>query len=91
MDKQCGEKTHDDKENVFNPNDRSMMIDLNNIAYVLKGDNATVNIANIFLERTSLQIPDDTWIAYVSFMNMLWSVQLGQWAHRIHKFFEWLD
>jgi hypothetical protein len=71
--KWCGEKIHDNEKIAFGPDDRLVMIDLNDITCVLRGDDPIDNI-NIFLERTPLQNPNDTWIAPMSLMNVLWSV-----------------
>jgi hypothetical protein len=38
-----------------------------------------------------LHILDNMWIAPVDLMNVLWSMQPNQWAHKIHNFFKWLD
>jgi hypothetical protein len=71
--KRCGEKTHNNEEIMFGLDDRSVMIDLNDITCVLRGDDPIDNINN-FLERTPLQNSNDTWIAPMSLMNVLWSV-----------------
>jgi hypothetical protein len=71
--KWCGEKTHDNEKISFGPDNRSMMIDFNDMTCVLKGDNPVNNI-NIFLERTPQQNLNNTWIALMNLMNVLWSM-----------------
>lgn len=67
-DKWCGGKAHNE-EILFGLEERLVMIDLNDIMWVLKGDSATNNIMNIFLKQTPLQILNNTWITHVNLMN----------------------
>jgi len=46
---------------------------------------------NIFLKWNPLQIPYNTWITHVDFMNTMWSLQPNKWNSKIFEFFEWLD
>ncbi len=70
-DKRCGSKTPDDEEISFGLEEKSVMIDFDNIICVLKGNDVIQNIMNSFLKQTSLEIQNNMWIVFVNFMNVL--------------------
>ncbi len=73
-DKPFGSKALDDEEISFGFEERLVTINLDNIICVLKGNDVIHNVVNIFLKWTPLEIPGYMWIAFVSFMNVLWSL-----------------
>jgi hypothetical protein len=63
-----------DKDNSFGSKPTILMIDLNDIISILKGDDTIDNNINIFLKLTILNISNDTWITLVSLMNTLFAL-----------------
>jgi hypothetical protein len=63
-----------DKDNSFGSKPTLLMIDLNDIISILKGNDTIDNNINIFLKLTILDISNDTWITLVSLMNTLFAL-----------------
>jgi hypothetical protein len=63
-----------DKDNFFGSKPTLLMIDLNDIISILKGDDTIDDNINILLKLTILDISNDTWITLVCLMNTLFAL-----------------